>query len=371
MALPRVATFTDTYLPTINGVTYTVKTWRDCWESRGGTMDIIYPDSSHTPSANEHPVESLPVPFYDGLRLATPQIPDHLGSVDVVHAHSPFSLGLAGRRLATSLDATFVVSYHTPTAEYASYLTQKPPLKRLIRGTATEYERWFLNTADIVTVPSQTTASRLQSVLCDSVELRVVSNGVDTSHFEPTDTDTLREQYQLSDSGPFIGYTGRHGYEKELQLVIDATARLDRDVTLILSGDGPARSELEARARERDIDTRFLGWLDRSELPALYSFLDIFAFPSPVETQGLVALEAIACGTPVVGVEAGALTEGIDEGTNGYAAPAGDRNAFANRIEQALSESEQLSSQCLSKREALDVGNSIDKLRNIYTSSVN
>ena len=60
MALPRVAAFTDTYLPTVNGVTYTVETWRDRWEARGGRMDVVYPDGDHGPAPHEHPVGSLP-----------------------------------------------------------------------------------------------------------------------------------------------------------------------------------------------------------------------------------------------------------------------------------------------------------------------
>jgi hypothetical protein len=66
MDLPRVVAFTDTYLPTVNGVTYTVETWRDRWAARGGHMDVVYPDGDHDPAANEYPVNSVPFPFYDG-----------------------------------------------------------------------------------------------------------------------------------------------------------------------------------------------------------------------------------------------------------------------------------------------------------------
>ena len=110
MALPQVAAFTDTYLPTVNGVTYTVQTWRDHWQARGGRMDVVYPQSDHVPVAGEYPVRSLPFPFYEGYRLGMPQIPSKVRDADVVHAHTAFSLGMAGKRLARKIDAPLVTS---------------------------------------------------------------------------------------------------------------------------------------------------------------------------------------------------------------------------------------------------------------------
>jgi len=136
MELPQVATFTDTYLPTVNGVTYTVETWRDRWQERGGRMDVIYPRSDHDPGDGEYPVRSLPFPFYDGYRLGMPQVPSAVHGADVVHAHTPFSLGMAGHRLARKIDAPLVASYHTPTAEYAEYVSFNGAAERAIRSSA-------------------------------------------------------------------------------------------------------------------------------------------------------------------------------------------------------------------------------------------
>jgi hypothetical protein len=96
MTLPRVAAFTDTYLPTVNGVTYTVKTWRDRWTDRGGRMDVVYPDSEYDPATDEHPVSSVPFPFYDGFRVGLPQVPEAVDDADLVHAHTPFGIGIGG-----------------------------------------------------------------------------------------------------------------------------------------------------------------------------------------------------------------------------------------------------------------------------------
>ncbi|MEF8806739.1 glycosyltransferase [Natronomonas sp.] len=356
-----VAVFTDTYLPTVNGVTYTVNTWRDRWRARGGRMPIVYPtDEDYAPADGEFSVPSVPFPFYEGFRFGVPSIPDELPAPDVVHAHTPFMLGLAGRRLAGKHDVPLVVSYHTPAHEYADYISDA--FAGVIRRVADRYEGWYFGEADAVVVPSKTAARTVET---GSTPTYVISNGVDIERFRPADDDAIaafRDRHDLP-SGPVVGYTGRHGYEKRLDDLLAATDGLD--ITVAIGGDGPAREDLEAQAADRD-NVYFLGFLDREELSTFYSMLDAFAFPSPVETQGLVALEAIACGTPVVAVDSGALSETVDDGATGYHFPVGDTDGFRSAIERTLSEVGALSETCLQQRDGLSVEHSIDRLAEVY-----
>ena len=360
-----VAAFTDTYLPTVNGVSYTVRTWRERWRRRGGEMPVVYPSASaRGPDPGEHPVPSAPFPFYTGFRFAAPTVPDSVRGCDpdVVHAHTPFTLGVAGRRLAAAREMPLVVSYHTPASEYAGYLSDA--LEAPIRRAADSYERWFVAGADAVIAPSRTAA---QTLPADGTPTHVVSNGVDTDRFRPIDAGTVRafkRRHALPDR-PLVGYTGRHGHEKRLGDVLDATA--DVDAAVVLAGDGPARPDLERHAAGRE-DVFFLGFLDRSELPAFYTALDTFAFPSPVETQGLVALEAIACGTPVVAAAAGALAETVTDGETGTHFPPGDTVAFREAIKQVLGVSERLPMRLAGRRQRLCVERSIDDLEAVYES---
>jgi len=142
----------------VNGVTYTVKTWRERWAGRGSHMDVVYPRSDHVTSAGEHPVSSLPFPFYDGFRVGVPQIPEAVSQADVVHAHTPFSLGVGGYRLSRRLDVPLVASYHTPISEYASYISFNGAVEKAVRCSASRYERWFLDRADLIVAPSERTA---------------------------------------------------------------------------------------------------------------------------------------------------------------------------------------------------------------------
>ncbi|MFB6130261.1 MAG: glycosyltransferase [Salinigranum sp.] len=362
--MESVAAFTDTYLPTVNGVTYTVKTWRERWQARGGRMDVVYPASSeYPPGRGEHPVRSLPFPFYEGFRLGVPKIPREVRDATVVHAHTPFGLGVAALRLSRRENLPFVASYHTPLGEYAEYLTSRKRLGRDIERLSRRYERWFFDRADAVLAPSDTTRRRLRHEIGVDTEVIALSNGVDVDRFRPVDARAFRERHGLGD-GPLVGYTGRHGYEKCLSDALAAAAGLD--VTVAFAGDGPARSDLEAEARRRGLDAHFLGFLDREELPAFYSALDAFVFPSPVETEGVVAKEAIACGTPVVGVNAGALATTVDHEETGFHFESGDLDGFREGIRRALAENDRLREHCVAHRDAVSVEHSLDRLADVY-----
>ncbi|MFP8955305.1 glycosyltransferase [Natrialbaceae archaeon A-CW3] len=374
----QVAAFTDTYLPTVNGVTYTVATWQEHFHRLGSHMAVVYPDSDYDHHDLEHPVRSLPFPFYDGFRLGQPTVPEALSRPDVVHAHTPFALGLAGSRYARRREIPLVATYHTPAAEYAGYVTPRGRLTRPLRTAATAYERWFYGRADLVVAPSNAAREHVRERVGVSTPVAVVSNGVDLDRFRPVPDEAAafraRHGLERANDRFLIGYTGRHGHEKRLGELIDAVAgfggsgRGNRDGTLVLAGDGPARSALERRATERGVDARFLGFLERSELPAFYASLDAFAFPSPVETQGLVALESIATGTPVVAVNAGALTDTVEDGVTGKHYERGDLESFRDGIRYVLEHRERLAANCLERRGAYGVNRSLERMRELYES---
>jgi glycosyltransferase involved in cell wall biosynthesis len=369
MGHQSVAAFTDTYHPTVNGVTYTVAAWRDRWTDRGGRMAVVYPDAGgYTPGPDEYPVRSLPFPYYDGFRLGLPRVPRGVRDrgVDVVHAHTPFALGVAALRLGRAADAPVVANYHTPTGEYADYLADREWVEDGLARLSTAYERWFFARVDAVVAPSQATRRHLVQTVGTDTRVEVVPNGIDTDRFRPVDPGAFLRRYGLDGEETIVGYTGRHGYEKRLADLVDAAAGLD--ATLVFGGDGPARGDLEARASERGVDARFLGFLDRDELPGFYSALDVFGFPSPVETQGLVALEANACGTPVVAPDDGALADTVLDGVTGYHYATGDVEGLRAATERALADRESLERGCLDRREATSVDHAVDALADLYRS---
>ena len=181
---------------------------------------------------------------------------------------------------------------------------------------------------------------------------------------DPDAVAAFCDRHDLSEE-PLVGYTGRHGHEKRLEEILTATAGLD--VSVVIAGDGPARPALERRAETRP-DVSVLDFFDRDTLPTFYTALDAFLFPSPVETQGLVALEAIACGTPVVAAEDGALVETVTDGETGTHFPPGDSDAFRAAIDRTLAEADRLPTRLPRRRRQLDVNRSIEALESAYSS---
>ncbi|XVH33621.1 glycosyltransferase (plasmid) [Haloferacaceae archaeon DSL9] len=360
-----VVAFTDVYLPRINGVTYTVMLWREQWNARHGRMPLVYPAmEGYNPGTDEFPVKSVPAPLYSDYRLGIPKIPDDVADPDLIHLHTPFSIGVAGLRFAHQTETPVVASYHTLLGERSDYVAPSSRLSAGLRRACHYYERWFFEAVDLVTTPTTFTRRYLEEFVGVDADIEIISNGVDTDVFRPVDSSDFRAAYDIPNDRPIVGYTGRHSEEKELPGLIDAVEGMD--VTLVLGGDGPTSESLRARAAARDLDVRFLGFIPRDELPAFYSMLDVFAFPSPLETQGLVALEAVACGTPVVAVDAGALSETIVDDETGVHYPFGDDDAFREAIRYCLDNRERLRSSCLARRKTISVEHSIDQLAAAY-----
>ncbi|MFP9059423.1 glycosyltransferase [Natrialbaceae archaeon A-chndr2] len=359
-----VAAFTDLYLPTVNGVTYTIQLWRERWQQRRGSMSIVYPKmEGYEPEQGEYPLRSVRAPLYPQYRLGLPSVPDGLETPDLVHVHTPFSVGFAGIRYARKHSIPVVASYHTLLDDRASQHVSGNVLDG-VKRTCRLYERTFFERVDHVTAPTSFARDHLLETVDADVDVTVVSNGIDTDFFRPVDPTSFRRRHDLPDDRPVLGYTGRHGEEKRLEEAIDAVA--GTEMTLVLGGDGPAKDRLEERAAEHDADVLFLGFLERAELPAFYSALDVFIFPSPVETQGLVALEATACGTPVVAVDAGALTDSVIQGETGYRYQQGSIGDCQWAITRCLEEADRLADLCRRRRPMLSVEHSIEQLAVIY-----
>ena len=361
-----VAAFTDLYLPTINGVTYTIQLWRERWRRWRTAMPVVYPAmDDHEAGNGEYPLRSVRAPLYPQYRLGFPSIPDDLDEhqPDLVHVHTPFTVGFAGIRYARKRDLPVIASYHTLLDDRANQHVSGKALDG-VKRTCRLYERSFFERVDHVTAPTSFARDHLLETVAADVDVTVVSNGIDTGFFRPVDPTSFRRRYDLPADRPLLGYTGRHGEEKNLEEAVDAVA--ETEMTLVLGGDGPAREALEERASAVDADVRFLDFLEREELPAFYSSLDVFVFPSPVETQGLVALEATACGTPVVAVDAGALTDSVIEGETGYRYQQGSIGDFQWAITRCLEERGRLADLCRRRRAMLSVEHSIEQLGSIY-----
>lgn len=306
----RLALFTDTYAPQVNGVARTLERLVPAIEVRGGAVQVI---TVSDPAAAAHAaIDRWPsVPFwaYPQLQMAAPSRQRALDVLEqwrptLVHVATEFGIGLSGLFAAAELRVPLVTSYHTHFKAYLEFYG----LSALDR-IAWPYLRWFHNRGRRTFAPSGVVARELEAHGLGNV--RVWSRGVDAAKFSPSfRTSAMRERLGATGATPLVAYVGRLAREKGIHVLAAAMhlvrARAGRDVAFAFVGDGPAEVECRAAAPE---GTVFTGKLVGRELTEAYAAADVFAFPSITETFGNVVLEAMASGVAVIAPDIGATTE--------------------------------------------------------------
>jgi glycosyltransferase involved in cell wall biosynthesis len=284
-------------------------------------------------------VPSVPLPGYPEIRLAFPSYWRVLrGSrrfrPDLIHCATEGVLGRLGQLVARKLGVPVVTSYHT---DFSRYMTAYGA--DWLAAPTRSYLTRFHNRATLTLTPSHAAVAQLR--LMGVARTIVWGAGVDAVTYQPERrNEALRRKLGLEGKFTFL-HVGRLAPEKNVDLVIEAFVRChqlvgpDRAV-LVIAGDGPRRAELERTAPP---GIRFLGYLDRgTELPELYASADAFVFSSETETLGLVILEAMASGLPVVAAPAAGVGAYLRHGVNGLAYPPGDHEAMAGFMADLVTE---------------------------------
>lgn len=343
--MPSVLYCTDTYPPQLNGVSVVTALSVAGLRARGWDVTVIaprYPDdlvdvfTSPSESARTDGVvtiPSVPLPGYADIRLAAPAWAT-VGRVlrarrpDLVHCATEFMIGRLGQRAALAAGIPAVSSYHTDFSRY-TVAYGVPSLEQPVR----RYLGRFHRRSRRVYTPGLPAAQELRALGVQDVE--VWGRGVDVQRFHPVRRDPmLRQAYGPPNAMLFL-HVGRLAAEKGVERIVAAFARAtaigaSRPMRLIIAGSGPRE---EALRRQAPTGVTFLGNLDRETmLPQLYASADAFLFTSVTETLGLVILEAMASGLPVIATPAGGVADHLTDGVNGLAYGPLDIDAMAQAM---------------------------------------
>lgn len=330
----RILFCTDTYPPQVNGVSVVTAISVRGLRARGWECAVIAPrypvdlPRVFEPGLAQEEVTaipSVPLPTYPDIRLAAPArrtVRDAIARFrpDIVHSATEFVIGRIGQRAAMRAGIPVCTSYHTDFAKYtASYGVP------FLRGPV---ERWiarFHRNAERVFTPSA--PSRADLLQLGLTDVEVWGRGVDDVLFHPAKRSlALRQRLGLGNAFTFL-HVGRLAPEKGVDVLLDAFGALERElpegtVRMVVAGAGPSLPALKQRAPR---SVTFLGNIDRQrELPALYASADAFVFASTTETLGLVVLEAMAAGSPVIAAAEGGVADHLRHEENGLAYPAHD-----------------------------------------------
>jgi glycosyltransferase involved in cell wall biosynthesis len=336
----RIALVTDTYVPQVNGVTTVVHRMVRTLGDAGVPCAVVAPAY---PEAATHPGElripSVAFPPYPAIRLSLPaarRIGRFLSDFapDLIHVATEGPLGVVARAQSVRARIPLVTSYHTDFPGYCRHYgagALEPAVWRWLL--------WFHRPARLTHTPGEFVCRRLQERGLGQVV--VWGRGVDTSHFRPDrDSEIWRRRLGLDAGTALVLHVGRLAPEKSVDVLCQAwtlaRAALGRRAQFVVAGDGPSRSLVEARLPW----VRRVGFLDRDDLAALYAAADLCVLPSATETCGLVALEAMAAGVPVVAADAGGLRESVHHGVTGLLAPPRDARAFAAHVVELVMERE-------------------------------
>ncbi|GAC1306100.1 MAG: glycosyltransferase family 4 protein [Vulcanimicrobiaceae bacterium] len=332
----RIGLFTECYRPIQNGIVASIDALAETLRGAGHEAVVVTP---HMPGYRDGEgdvvrVPSIPLPTRTEYRLTLPYVPRALGTLSIVHAHSPFVTGWMAGRAAQRAGVPLVFTYHTQLEAYAHYV---PFERAATRRAARELTRAFANGADAVVAPTRTMERRLRA-LGVRTPIAVVPSGIDRAFFAGGHRrEGVRAALGATRDGvALLLCIGRLGREKNVELVLSAFARLaDRTVRLAIVGEGVHRHPLERLARRLGIAERttFAGEFARATLPDVYASCDAFVFASTSETQGLVLVEALAAGIPVVAVDSSQTRDVLGEAAT---LCADEATALAAAIERAL-----------------------------------
>ena len=329
----RLALVSDTYAPQLNGVTRTLERLVRAVESRGGEARVFTTtDPRAEPDPKVHRSGSIPFWAYPQLRLAVPAA-DGLAQemskwgADLVHAATPFGMGLAARRAARMANLPFVTSYHTSFSAYAHFYQLG-----LLSAPGWRFLRWFHNGGARTFCPTTAVSRELEGHGFERTA--VWGRGVNTKDFAPSwRSYEIRRSYGLADTEFVVVYVGRLAREKGLDVLLDAMSRLSTmtdapPCRLLMVGDGPYAAECRRRAGERAV---FVGQRSGPELSRLFASADLFVFPSTTDTFGNVLLEAMASALPVAAADCPVTRELLSGARSSFFA-AGDSVGLARQI---------------------------------------
>jgi len=327
----KIGFFTDTYLPIIHGVEISMETFRQVFEKMGHQVYIYAP---HVPgykdkNPNVFRFNSVKIVKEPEMRFAFPVFPQDAFKeaskfkIDIAHAHTPFSMGLLAKYIAKKQKIPMVYTHHTHYPEYAKVYFKE---KLLLPQLAKLYCAWFANMADTIIAPSEKIKKMVRTYgVKKTIPIQVVLTGINLDIFKPSaqEGQKIKEKLNIPKQTKILLFVGRINKEKNVEFLIDVIKEISlkrQDFKLLMAGDGALIEELKEKINQLNISqfVQFVGKVPHKSVSQYYQAADLFCFPSLTDTQGIVLLEAMACGSPVVTLKDDAFFNVVKDNENGF-----------------------------------------------------
>jgi len=338
----NIIMLTNTYLPHVGGVARSVASFTEALRERGHRVLVVAPRFEGEAPPDPDVVRLPAIQNFNGsdfsVRLA---IPGYLHTTldqfkpELVHSHHPFLLGDTALRIAARRNLPMVFTHHTMYEKYTHYMpANSPVMQQFAIRMATEYA----NLCDHVIAPSES----IKTILAQrgvTVPITAIPTGIDPEKLANGNGANARQAQRIPDDAFVIGHVGRLAYEKNLPLLARAISDVlntHENAQALLVGSGAAEQDIRSIFEDNAVLDRvhMTGKLQGSALADAYHAMDVFAFASQTETQGMVLAEAMTVGVPVVAVDAPGAREVVENGVNGRLLEREDQSAFAAALRE-------------------------------------
>jgi len=357
----KVIYATDNYWPRISGMGVSVDAFKIELEKMGHTIYVYAPEYPDSEAFDKE--RNLPrvIRFGSYALLFATQIEDRMVypwkrkevfkksdeiQPDLVHVHTEFPMGRLTREYAKKRNLPIVMTCHTYFELYVMHYFPWLPEKLTMLYVKNRIKRTFQH-ADVIIVPTSPMIDVLKSYGITK-PIKVIPTGINAEKYkgvtkakEKKDSFLYEKHPELKDK-KILAFAGRIGIEKNITFIIDVADKLKdkhHNIALLIAGNGPYLETLKEMVKKRGLEkiVYFLGYVEQKQMKNIYTFADIFVFPSKTETQGLVTVESMLCGTPVVAIgEMG--TKEVMNGDNGGFMVKDDLDEFTEKVDLLLSD---------------------------------
>lgn len=378
----RIAIFTDTYNPEINGVVTSVELFRRELERRGHTVYLFCPEYPHQdesqPNVFRFPSSPYLFKMMTERRFAYPSLKVFRQisklNIDIIHSQVPANIGTFGLFVGRFWRIPNVTTYHTLFAEYTHYM---PIPTGIARYLVELISRRFTGRCQRVISPSYRIKQELRKYHVDA-PVDVIPTGMDFHDPDELDDDAaIRRRLGVPEGKRVLSMIGRIGREKNISFLLGVMKLLKQrrsDFVFVVTGDGPDLEPLQAEVEELGLEREvmFTGYVTRPEVFGLLKTTSILVFASLTETQGLVLLESMSMGTPVVAIDAMGVSDLLAEGRGGIPARM-DTEDFAEKVERLLDDDalyEEKRREALEKAREWSIERMTDRLLECYDLAI-
>ena len=351
----RILMISDVYFPRVNGVSTSIATFITELKSQGHHVTLITPEYSKKNvisfdiEAGIIRIPSRKVLFDPEDRFMKRRLVHSILSdlrdknFDLIHIQTPFVAHYLGMWLSRELEIPSLETYHTFFEEYLFHYLPLVP-KKWMRYFAKHFTLKQCNQTEHIIVPS----TAMRNVLLEygvTTPMTILPTGIPLPEFGTGSREQFRKQYSIDEDHPVITTIGRVAFEKNLDFLLDVVAQVRKqipNILFLLAGEGPMRKHLEKRVHKENLvqNVLFVGYLDREvALQACYKATDVFIFASRTETQGLVLLEAMAEGIPVISTAVMGTKDVLKEG-QGCMISKENSEEFADKVVTLLNDTE-------------------------------